>query len=168
MADRLALSIRNYLAQQEDLRALLGKGTLWDTWVFADKPSGKVENTGTSMVVISQQGSWTDPNEHNTLTFPQILVDVWSDPTRNADKSIRVLDADDKILAVHRVISKYLHVVDNNRKGKPLCWGTAEQMANNTGALIDGSTRRREVDFANMLNNDGGRMGTVVYGVKLI
>lgn len=166
--DRLTLSIRNYLAQQPDITALLGKSAGWDTWIFADKPHVKVEQSGKSMVVIQQDNGWTSPNEHNTLMFPRIFVDVWSDPDRNADKSVKVENADDKIIEVQKAISKYLHTVSLHSKGMPLCWGTKEQMDNWTGALVSGSKRTQETVFSNMTNNPGGRMGSTTYGVNLL
>lgn len=168
MADRLTLSVRNFLAQQPDVTALLGSSPNWDTWIFADQPWAKVENSSSAMVVIQQDDQWAVPNEHNTMKFPRLFVDVWADPSRNADKSIRVRDADDRILKIQEAIFRHMHTVSMNYGGMPICWGTAEQMANYTGVLISGSSRKQETKFSPMANNDGGRMGSCVYGVNLI
>lgn len=170
---KLSRDIRNYLAQQEDLRALVGRSQNWDTWMWADKPLGKVEGYGktaperSALIVISEGTSWTTPNEHNTLSFPRVFVDVWADPTRNSDGDVKQADADDKIAAIHKVVSKYLHRVDNGTsKGQPLCWGTAEQMATWTGSLINSSSRAGEPAYADLRDGNGARMAAVTYNVS--
>ncbi len=170
---QLALNIRNYLAQQEDLRALLGSSKTWDTWMWADKPLGKIEGSGkingarSALLVVSEGTQWTTPNEHNTLHFPRIFIDVWADPTRNQDGDVAMQDADNKISAIHRVVSKYLHLVDNgDRKGQPVCWGTAAQMESFKGSLINSSTRAGEPAYADVRDGDGARMAAVTYNVS--
>lgn len=167
MADRLTLSVRNHLAQKPSVTALLGKNATWDTWIFADKPYVKIENTAAAMIVIALGNGWTDANDHNTLWFPSIIVDVWADPDRNPDKSVKAFNADDKIMGVHRAVAQYLHLVDLGNKGMPLSWGTPEQEADNSGALISGSTRARGyIDFSDQRDNPGGRMGSVTYNIN--
>jgi hypothetical protein len=167
MADSLTLSIRNFLAQKHDLTALLGSDSKWDTWIFADEPFAKIERTGRSMVVITKEGGWTAPNEHNTMKFPRVYVDVWSDPDRNRDGSVKRNNARNKIDAVHDAIAQYLHTVSMHSNGRFLCWGNREQMDTMTGLIVLGSVRQNEPDYSPVADGNGAWMGRVSYGINL-
>ena len=123
---RLSLAVRNYLAQDEDLKRLLGRSASWDTWIFDERPVNvHVENTSRCLIVVNEDDQWTSPNEHNTLNFPKLFVDVWADPTRNADRSVQIFDAKDKIQEIQKFIDRHLHLVDpSNYNGMPFIWGT--------------------------------------------
>ncbi len=169
---KLSLDIQNYLRQQEDLVNLVGSSKTFDSWIWADKPLGKIEGAGkllparSALVVISEGLQWTTPNEHNTSRVPRVYVDVWADPTRNADGDIMIPDADLKIERIHSVISNYLHLVDNgDRKGRPICWGTKTEMDSFTGSLITGSTRASEPAYADVAGGNGARMAAVTYNI---
>lgn len=165
---QLAYDVRNYLAQQKDLTDLLASSPNWGTWIYADKPLGKIENTGKALVVISENGSSDSSNSHNTLAFPRLYVDVWADPTRNPDGSVRQQDADIKIGKIHKLLSKYLHLVDNGtRQGMPICWGNQAQMLTYTGSLINSSQRDGEPTYYDVADGNGARMGSVTYSVSV-
>jgi predicted metal-dependent RNase len=166
MADRLTLSIRNYLAQQPEVTSLLGHDDTWDTWIFADKPYAQIEKTGKAMLVIQMDNGWTAPNPHNTMKFPRIYVDVWADPDRNKDGSVKKSNADDKIIKVQDAVMKFLHTVSMNMHGKPIVWGTAAQMKTYTGVIINGSAKTTETVFNDVTDGGGARMGSSVYGVN--
>lgn len=166
MADRLTLSIRNYLAQQPEVRELLGSDKTWDTWIFADKPYVKIENTGKAMIVIQIDGGWSAPNDHNTMKFPRVFVDVWADPDRNPDGSVKKPNADDKIAKVHDAVMRYLHTVNMNRNGKPLVWGTKQQMDTYTGVVVAGSAKQNEPEYSDVRDGNGARMASSRYGIN--
>lgn len=164
----LSLAARNYLAAQPDVIALLGGDTTWSTWIFEDSPRVLVENSGSVMIVVSEDGGWAGANEYNTARFPRLLIDIWADPTRNPDGSVRKKDAKKKIDAVYKAVDKCLHLVHKSLPGGlSIQWGTAEQMAERTGLRIDGSVRSGEPSYDPTFDNEGGYMARVVYNVSI-
>jgi hypothetical protein len=174
---QLTLDARNFLAQDPDLRALLGRSVNWPTWVFDSKPYGKLEGSQSSLIVINEAGNWQPRNEHNSQTFPRLRVDIWSDPTRNENGSVKVHDADDKILDIRKILDRHLHLRHNSittedpdwwgTPGSSHFWGTAEQVANKTGTLVIGSSELGGPDLVNVTETEGARMGTLFYGVSV-
>lgn len=166
----LSLNVRNFLAQRESLTALLGSSPTWDTWIFDQRPIGvKIENTQRCMIVVNEFRPYTAPNDHNTMRFPQITIDIWADPTRNSNKSVKTYDADTKIERIQKEIDAVMHTVDMGTPGgMPHIWGTAEQVANKTGSVIAGSTRIDGPDYSDVKDSDGTRMGRLLYGVNLV
>jgi hypothetical protein len=174
---KLTLDARNYLAQDPNLRMLLGRSVSWDTWIFDTKPYAKIENSESSLIVINEAGNWQPRNQHNTERFPRLRVDIWSDPTRNTDKSVKVHDADDKIQAIHAVLTKHLHLVHQSvtrddpawmgTPGSTHIWGTDDQIEDKTGSFIVGSTELSGPELVNVTDSQGTRMGTLYYGVSV-
>lgn len=172
---KLAFDIQNYLRQQDDLVAMVGKSQNFPVWIWADKPLGKIEGYGkvapqrSALIVITENNGWAQSNAHNTLRFPRVYVDVWADPTRNPDGSVRVQDADDKIDAIQRKVMKYLHLVDmGGPNGMPVCWGTAEQMATFTGSILSSSSKNQDPVYSDVRDGDGARMGTATYDMAVL
>lgn len=164
----LSLAVRNLLAEDPDIRRLVGRSTNWGTWVFDEKPLGaKFESNSTCLIVVNEGEPWTDPNEHNTMKFPTIIVDIWADPTRNEDRSTKIPDATEKIETIQDVVDRHLHLVDAaDLQGYPRVWGTAEQIASRTGVVITGSVRRSGPEYSPIRDADDAWMGRLVYGVN--
>lgn len=175
---RLTLAARNLLVQDDTLLPLIGSGTLLGPWVFADSPFARIENSQKVLVVITENGSHSPANLHNTVRFPKMYVDVWADPTRNSDNSVHAFDADDKIEAVLAVINKHFHTANldvppgapayQGAPGSFKVWGTAEQIAARTGVLILGSQFMDGPTYSDVSNSTGTRMGRVWYAVDTI
>ncbi len=166
----LTLAIRNTLAQDSGLTALLASSPTVGTWIFDTRPLGaRFEQNSKCLIVISEEDEdWTSPNQHNTMTFPQVHVDIWADPDRNADKSIRKWNAQDKIKAIQPFIDRWLHLVDpGTSEGLPYVFGTATEMADKTGVVIVSSERRRGPVFSPISNAEGAFMGRISYGIML-
>jgi len=167
----LSLAARNLLAQQPDLTALLAKSPSWDTWIAAEEPVGMaIENTSKCMIVISEGDPWTIPNDYNTASFPTLLVDIWADPTRNQDnKSVRIQDAKDKILAISNQVKRHMHRVDSGSEaGGIIFWGTASQIASRTGVPIFSSKLARGPRFEPVQDSTGSWMGRYVYNIETL
>lgn len=167
---QLSLGIRNLLAQDAELKSLLGRSVSWDTWIFSDDPVGvKVEGTQKCLIVITENGTWSSPNAYNTQRFPRVFVDIWADPTRNANLSVQLPDAKDKIEAIVKVVKRHLHTVDPSRSnGMPLIWGTAEQIADKTGVVVAGSQQLDGPDYSPIKDSTGSFMGRLTYGVNVV
>lgn len=46
-----------------------------------------MEGSSSTAVVVAHDGGWAAPNLFNTLRFPRLLVNVWADPIRDAQKN---------------------------------------------------------------------------------
>lgn len=167
----LSLAARNLLAQQSSVRSLVPKSQAWDTYIFSDSPLGaKIEGTSKSLIVVTEGRQWTTPNPHNTMRFPTLYVDIWSDPTRNADKSVQVQDAKNKIEKIHKAILPFLHTtsLSTGPGGKARIWGTAAEIENQTGVFVLGSSLNSGPDFSPIDGTDGAWMGRYEYHVNVI
>ena len=164
----LALAARNYLAEKSDLTALLGSNGLFPTWIFVDSPEENIETTGKAMVVISVLDGWAGANEHNTARFPRLTVDIWVDPTRNPDGSVRKKDAKIRAEAIYKVIDKYLHLVSKSLPdGSSIFWGTPAQIADKTGTRVVSSVRDGEPSYSPAFDDQGAYMATLRYNVTV-
>lgn len=182
MTTRLSVAARNLVIQDTELLALgllggdVGATPVWPVWVWADEPQRRIENSQKCAIVFTEGQPWTSRNEHNTAYFPTLVMDIWADPTRNSDRSVKRYDADDKIVTIARSINRLLHTVNNSvpsespawmgAPGMPRIWGTADEISTRTGLLVVSSLQSSGPDFNDMANNDGGRMGRYVYNVE--
>lgn len=163
---KLAYAARNLLVQKSSVTALLGSDEL-GPWIFVNQPEATIENTGEVMVVIYTEGGW-GANDHNTARFPVLIVDIWADPTRHSDNSVRRKDADLKIEEVYLAIDKFLHLVNKSQPGgSAVVWGTASEIANKTGVRIVESARQNEPSLSPAFDNEGALMGRVRYNVQI-
>lgn len=165
----LSLAARNLLAQDADLRAMLARSESWDTWIFDENPVGsKIEQTSKCLIVITEGDPWTSANEHNTLWFPTINVDVWADPSRNANKSVKIFDAKTKIERIIRQVDKSMHRVQpSGPDGMPVLWGTAAEISSKTGQLIVDSKRSSGgIIYSPIRDTEGAWMGRATYNIS--
>lgn len=164
---KLSLAAKNLLWQDTALRALLGRSQSWETWIFADNPLNvHVEGNSRSLVVVSEGNPWTSMNTDNTMHFPTLLVDVWSDPTRNSDGSVRIDDARDKIETIASLLDKHFHRVHpSGAGGRAVIWGTATQITNRTGYRVHQSHRSGGIDYSPISDTDQAWMGRLTYRI---
>lgn len=164
---KLAYAARNFLAQQSSVTSLVGTDTQVGEWLFVNVPEATVENSSTCLVVIYTEDGW-GANQHNTARFPTLVIDIWADPTRNPDRSVRWRDADLKAEAVYLAIDKHLHRVSNSEPGgASVIWGTAEEIANKTGVRIISSSRVNEPSSRPAFDDQGAVIWTVRYDVSI-
>lgn len=165
---RLSLAVRNTLAQDERFRQWIPKSESWDIWIFDEKPvMAKVEQSGKCIIVINEGEPWTDPNGHNTLEFPSLIVDIWGDPDRNPDKTVARDNAKDKIKAVAKIVDEHLHRVNpGGPDGGYIVWGTATQIETKTGVLVTESKKLSGPIFSPFEDMEKGWMGRYTYGVN--
>jgi len=101
--------MRNYAATIPAITDLLGADDDGTPWIFVDDLFARVENTSTSAIIISESGPWTAPNMHNTLDFPRFIVNIWSDPTRDASFNVVRPDAKEKAKRVFDAFNSVFH-----------------------------------------------------------
>lgn len=163
----LAYAARNFLIQQTSVTDLLGKDELNQPMIYANQPEATIENTGSAMVVISVVDGW-GANDHNTARFPILTVDIWADPTRNIDLSVKRKDADLKIEKVFLAMDKFLHMMNNSLPGgASVMWGTATELTNRQGTRITSSIRQDEPTIRPAIDDQGAMVGTIRYAVSI-
>lgn len=168
---KLSLAARNTLAKDPAIRALVGSDNLWtDGWVFDSSLYNVViEGTSKCAIVVSEVGTHDIMNQHNTLKFPRLEIDIWADPTRNTDGSKRLDDADDKIEAIAKVVDNHFHLVSSDTPaGDIIVWGSTKQITEGKGLYVAGSSRISGPDVSPIEDVEGGLMGRYVYGVHSI
>lgn len=75
-----------YLSAQSVLTDLLGKFDDGDPYLFQDEIRFvELEGTQKTALVVCDGGSWNSGNEHNTMEFPRLRIDLYVDPLRDDD-----------------------------------------------------------------------------------
>ena len=167
---RLALNIRNELAKDSRIRALVGRDATWtDGWIFTEDIHARLEGTEKCAIVVSEVGTYTTMNAHNTMKFPRIEIDIWADPSRNDDGSVQVHDAKFKIEDIIDIIDQHLHLVDLSApNGDLIRWGSEADIAAGKASVIAGSSRIEGPDFRDIADTEGGVMGRYAYGINKV
>ena len=170
MSTILTDRVVKYLLDQDDVAAVVIRSKDYpEGWIFEDDIYGKVASTGQCAIVISEVGQHASPNQHNTMRFPNLLVDVWADVSRNADLSVKRKDAQARAERVHKILRKHFDLKPNGRlDGGFLVWGSDEQIAAGQGIPIFGSTMGAGPDVSLISNGEGAVMSRVTYYVQTI
>lgn len=79
----------------------------------------RMEGSSKTSVVISHDGGWAAPNMHNTLRFPRLVLNVWADPQRDAQKNDVDPWVQRRANRVFEVVDKHLHRIT----GPEMYWG---------------------------------------------
>ena len=167
---RLSKAVRNLLVADPEIFYLVGSDPTWnDGWVFYDNIYVRLENSQTSAIVITENSTFSAPNPHNTMIFPRLVVDIWSDPTRAPENTIQAQDAKDKIEALHALVKTHLHTVNlSDNRGNTIYWGTPAEIATKSGVAIAGSQLLSGPEYSSLVDGNGAWMGRFVYGVNQI
>ncbi len=112
--DDLVSGCADYLLSQPDIIAVVSKflinGVL-SPGVFQYRPWAKVEgSSGTAIVLSAESGGWAAANLHNTMTFPRLTVNIWTDPIRDGMRN--VTDPGEvmrRAFSVQRIVDRFLH-----------------------------------------------------------
>ncbi len=166
----LSLAVQRTLARDTALTSLLAKSTILGPWVFDEKPTGaKIEGTQKCLIVINEGPQWTSPNTHNTLKFPTLYVDIWADPTRNDDGSVRVENAKNKIENIQKQVDRILNRMDSGTDaGGLIIFGTAAQVSTKSGVAVASSKRMAGPVYSEVTDSLGSWMGRLTYSIQLL
>ena len=85
----------------------------YETWT-------PIEGSSSTACVINNDGGWTGPNQHNTLRFPRLLVEILADPMR--DSGFNNTDSGEvrrRATAAFTAIDAHLH----RPQGGTMLWG---------------------------------------------
>lgn len=111
-----------YLSAQTVLTDLLGKFESDDEpFLFQDEiRMVELEGTQKAAVVVADGGSWSSGNEHNTMEFPRLRIDLYVDPLRDADLNyVEPAETMRRGRLIWKVINSLLH----RPQGGTQMWG---------------------------------------------
>lgn len=167
----LVVAARRMLAEKTDVRDLLGPGAtspdvegkrVFDLWLFQWRLYISMEGTGETAIVLSQRNGWTAPNPHNTMAFPTLQLEIYSDPRRDLGNPKTATGAEQKGLALVPVLDRYLHLVQ--RIDGPWSWGGTET---DEPVRVLGSQRLAEPEVMEVPSGDGLIRVLLRYGLSL-
>lgn len=159
MALDLVTAVRRQLALETSVTSLLGSDSTYSTWIFRWRPYVSVEGTESAAVVLAQRGGWTAPNQHNTMEFPRLQVEIFVDPPRDgAGHPQHATAAEEGAYTIWRALDAVLH----RPQGGAIEWGD-----HNGKLRVLGSHRLGELDVVDVPEGDGMVRGLVSYGVNL-
>lgn len=154
MSDDLLSAAQQHLASQAPLTALLGSDTTFDTYIFREELLAPIETTGQAALCLLQQNQWAEPNVHNTLRFPTLVVEIYVDPTRDSEGNPTTTSVSDRIDSIFRVVDQYLH----RPQGGEQLWGDL---------LTYGCSRASEPDRFPWADVDKTQVVRVTYNVNM-
>ncbi len=76
------------LLLQPSVVAVLGATPAGSPWLFQHALYVAVEGTSSTAAVIRRAGGWAGANEHNTMSFPRLSLELYCDPQRDSGKNI--------------------------------------------------------------------------------
>lgn len=107
-------AVYNYLLGFEDVISLVGTSDDGTPYIYNGNIYHTMTGTQSCAVVVKFGGSWAAPNTNNTVLFPRIQVEVWSDPPRDEDGNvIQPTEARTRANAVWQQVNGHLHVPYN-------------------------------------------------------
>lgn len=111
IAKDVQIAIQEHPAVQQLVASgVIGSDAAWvNGWIFDSDLQVVLENTQKCAIVVSYGGSWQAPPDSNTVRFPSVRVDIWADPTRDEDHSVKLNDAAAKCFAIYDAIFPLLH-----------------------------------------------------------
>lgn len=112
MADTVVTAVQKFLASQTVVTDLLGSDSTFGPWVFQDKLHRNLANSQTCAIVINAADSWTSPNPHNTMRFPQVTLALFADPQRDSQNRLTTDDTTTKIENLHAAVFSVMHLTD--------------------------------------------------------
>lgn len=119
-----------------------------------------VKGTGNIALVVSASGSWTTPNQNNTMQFPRILIEAYADVSRDPiTHDMTRPDGQEKAQVLLQVVTKVLH--------RPQGGGLPGIAVGVDGLRVLGSLRLGEPTYPALPDGDGVIVGTVDFGLVI-
>jgi hypothetical protein len=158
------------LTSDPGFQALVGPDVGTDStagaWVFQGLeengvPFRDVESTGKAAVVLMVQDAWAAANKHNSAMFPQLVVLIYADLSRSADKTPVRRDARARCERIFRVVDQVFHDSANQSHWWP-SEGAPDRLYIHSCLRQGGWVSITDVPLG-----DGVVRGTVAYEVSL-
>ena len=127
-------------------------------WLYQWETHGvAVQGSGRGLVVVSERAGWASPNRHNTLAFPRLQFEVYTDLDRERGMP-DFKTAQARAKDIFHVIDARCHRVDAGG----FTWGDG-----NGELRIVGSVRSSEPETTPVPDGDGAQRLLVTYDVEL-
>lgn len=102
-----------FLLAQADVVAAVGTFTISGQatpGIFGYSIVGTIEGSSKTAAVLTNDGGWAGANLHNTLRFPRLTLNLWSDPIRDGGGNVvSVPEVMRRCFAVYKIFDRYLH-----------------------------------------------------------
>ncbi len=121
-ADDVVQGVVKYLQSQPAVVATLGtfEGTT-SPWLFQRRMWAEIEGSSSTACMLYSDGGWTSANNHNTLRFPRLSMEIWADPLRDSQNNVtNPAEVWRRINRTYHIIDSYLH----RPQGGTVYWGT--------------------------------------------
>lgn len=103
--------------------------------VFKFRLEEKVDGTGGRAIVVERNNGWASPDTVTSQEYPILRIKMFADPDRESSGEIKMLNAEEKAWAMHRVVDPLIH----GKRG--MVWGASES---NSGLLVVTARRWKE------------------------
>jgi hypothetical protein len=124
--DDLVQGAVKYLLEQETVLAVVGSTADDVPWLFQHRLYVAVEGSSSTAAVIAYGGGWAGGNEHNTLRFPRLSLELWVDPRRDDDRnSIEPGEVYRRMNVAFTAFDRVLH----RPQGGEQWWGTVRTIS---------------------------------------
>lgn len=152
--------LRRYLASLDDISIYIDQDAKWDLFLFQEKLMTRMESTQKIAVVLKQEGNWTTANTHNTMRFPRLITEFWSDPPRDTGNQVtNPIAAKNRIKDSHEYIDRFLHIP----AGGNSVWWPSETDSQRFRVIK--CARQGELEFFDVPDGNGLVRATVSYAV---
>jgi hypothetical protein len=152
--DHLIQGVVKWLQGFPDVTAVVGAFADNKPYLFQTNLWVTMEGTQSTAAVLYRAGGWAGPNQHNTMRFPRLGLEVYADPIRdNGNNVTDPGEAGRRIEAAYKAIDTRLH----RSQGGTQMWGTVRTL---------GCTRLGEPDVLPVKDGGGLLVLTAFYGVS--
>lgn len=130
-----------------------------DGWIFAGadqegRPYRDPAATGKCAVVLTEAAPW-GTNAHNTARMPSLQVQIYCDPSRDANGNIAARDERLKCRKIAKTVHRCFHDAANRDHSWP------------NNLLVVSSTCSSDLSITDVPNSDGICRGTLVFSIQL-
>lgn len=99
-----------HLSGQADVINVLGRYPYTHKpYLFQRQLWVNMEGSSSTACVVTRSGGWGSPNQHNTLRFPRLLIEITVDPQREEGMVSDPAEADLRLQHAYQVIDRHLH-----------------------------------------------------------
>lgn len=100
-----------YLAAQPEVLAALGSFPDGKPYLFQRSTWVNLEGSQATAATLFRAGGWAGPNQHNSMRFPRLGLEISADPQRDAANNPAGLaaEAELRLVDTFNVIDRFLH-----------------------------------------------------------
>lgn len=116
--------------------------------VWKHRLEDSIDGTGGYAVVVSRTGGWAVPDSVKTAEYPKVRLELWADPTRNDDGTIRQADGETKAFGLFRAVDPLIHGERDARWGELVVVSCQRWSEPYVGDTADFEATKVIVDYA--------------------